>query len=143
MAEYNIRRLNINDFINYKLHINSNIEINKYINFINHILNENHHIIVVEYDDKIIGSGTLLIEHKMTYNGCKMGHIENILVDENMRGKNIGSMIVNELTKIAKQSKCYRIDLTCTSDLKHFYIKNGYTNESTSMTMLVPENYIS
>ena len=90
----------------------------------------------------IIGSGTLLIENKMTYGGCKMGHIENVLVDENMRGKSFGSMIVNYLTNIAKQHKCYRIDLSCKSHLKKFYIKNGYTNESTSMTMLIPDNYI-
>jgi predicted GNAT family N-acyltransferase len=141
MADYKIRKLNINDFINYNLHIHSNIEINKYVNFINNILNENHHIIVVEHDDKIIGSGTLLIEHKMTYNGCKMGHIENILIDENMRERKLGSMIVKALTDIAKQHTCYRIDLTCTSDLKYFYKTNGFTIESTSMTMLIPENY--
>jgi len=136
-----IRKLEINDFTNYTSHINSTITETAYTHFINNILNKNHHIVVIEYESKIIGSGTLLIEHKMTYGGCKMGHIENILVNENMRGKKIGSMIINFLTTIAKENNCYRIDLTCTPELKHFYFSNGYTHESTSMTMLIPENF--
>ena len=141
MEQYTIRKLNINDYINYTTHIQSNITETLYTHFINNILNENHHIVVIEYESRIIGSGTLLIEHKMTYGGCKMGHIENILVNENMRGKKIGSMLINFLTNIAKQYNCYRIDLTCTSGLKHFYFSNGFINENLSLTMLLPDNY--
>jgi glucosamine-phosphate N-acetyltransferase len=141
MSQYIIRPLNINDYTTYISHIHSRVEKKAYNNFINNILNENHQIVVVEYQGKLIGSGTLLIEHKLTYGGCKMGHIENILVDETMRGKKIGSMIVNYLNNIAIHNKCYRIDLTCSNELKPFYISNGYTIKNVSMTRLIPENY--
>ena len=141
MDKFILRNLTINDYLNYKSHINSNIDENKYINFINNILNENHKIIIVEYDNKIIGSGTLLIEYKMTYGGCKMGHIENILVNENMRGKKVGSMLLNYLTNIANQNKCYRIDLSCEPYLKKFYISNGFIKENCNLTMLISTNY--
>ena len=141
MEHYTIRELNINDYTNYTSHINSTITETSYTHFINNILNENHHIVVIEYESRIIASGTLLIEHKMTYGGCKMGHIENILVDECMRGKKFGSMIVNYLTTIAKENNCYRIDLTCVPELKKFYKTNGFINENISFTMLIPENY--
>jgi hypothetical protein len=58
-----------------------------------------------------------------------------------MRGNKFGSMIVNYLTNIAKQNNCYRIDLSCISDLKKFYFSNGFINENLSLTMLLPENY--
>jgi glucosamine-phosphate N-acetyltransferase len=141
MEKYTIRKLDLNDYKQYTTHIQSNISEMLYTHFITDILNENHHIVVIEYESKIIASGTLFIEHKMTYGGCKMGHIENILVDECMRGNKFGSMIVNYLTNIAKQYNCYRIDLTCLPDLKKFYFSNGYTIELTSMTMFLPENY--
>ena len=76
----NIRKIEFSDFLNYKTHINSNISKEFFENFVNNILNENHHILVLEYDNIIVGRGTLLIEEKMTYGGCKMGHIENILI---------------------------------------------------------------
>ena len=141
MEQYTVRNLNTNDYTNYTSHIKSNITEMVFTHFINNILNENHHIVVIEYESKIIGSGTLLIEDKMTYGGCKMGHIENILVDLNMRGKKIGSMIVNYLTNIAKQYNCYRIDLTCVHDLENFYVSNGFINKNISLTMFLPENY--
>ena len=141
MNHYIIRPLIINDYTNYITHIHSKIEEDVFKHFINNILNENHLIVIVEHENNIIGSGTLLIEHKLTYGGCKMGHIENILVDETMRGKKIGSMIVNYLNNIAIRNKCYRIDLTCSNDLKPFYNSTGYTIENASMTMLIPENY--
>ena len=77
----------------------------------------------------------------MTHGGCKMGHIENILVSENMRGKKIGSMLLNHLSNMAKQNKCYRIDLSCEYNLKNFYLSNGFIKENCNLTMLIPTNY--
>lgn len=132
----NIRNIELSDFYNYKTHIKSNISKEYFKNFVNNILNENHHILVIEYDNIIIGSGTLLIEQKMTYGGCKMGHIENILINENMRGNKFGSLIIHELVKIADQKQCYRVDLVCENHLNKFYKSLGFSDNLIGMTLL-------
>jgi glucosamine-phosphate N-acetyltransferase len=137
----NIRNIKFSDFYNYKHHIKSDISEEYYGLFFNTILSDNHHIVVIEYDNKIIGSGTLLIEEKMTYGGCKMGHIENILIDEDMRGKKLGTLLVNELVKIADQKKCYRIDLACEKNLIKFYENIGFNDKLVCMTLLNKEHF--
>ena len=90
---------------------------------------------VIEYDNKIVGSGTLLIEEKMTYGGCKMGHIENILIDVDVRGKKLGTKIMHELVKIADEQKCYRVDLVCENKLVKFYKPIGFNDSLICMTL--------
>lgn len=139
--DYIIRKINSNDYSKYTSHIHSNISGEYFEHFVNNILNDNHFILVIEKDNKIIGSGALLIEEKMTYGGCKMGHIENIYIDESMRGQKFGSILVNELVYIAKQYKCYRIDLSCENHLIPFYQNIGFDTNIISMSMRIEENY--
>jgi glucosamine-phosphate N-acetyltransferase len=139
--DYIIRKISLDDYISYKTHIQSDVSFDFFSNFVNNILNNNHCILVIEKDSKIIGSGTLLIEEKMTYGGCKMGHIENIYIDESMRGKKYGSILVNELVSIAKNHKCYRIDLSCENHLIPFYKNIGFDTNIICMSMHIKENY--
>ena len=139
--DYIIRKISLDDYTIYKTHIQSDVSFDFFSNFINNILNNNHCILVIEKDSKIIGSGTLLIEEKMTYGGCKMGHIENIYIDEFMRGKKYGSILVNELVSIAKNHKCYRIDLSCENHLIPFYKNIGFDTNIICMSMNIKENY--
>ena len=85
-----IRKIQLKDFKQYTTLINTTISLEYFKNFINNILNENHNIFVIELNNNLVGTGTLLLEEKLTYNGCKMAHIENILIDENYRGKGYG-----------------------------------------------------
>jgi len=138
---YIIRNININDYNSYKIHIHTEISKEYFENFINNVLCDNHQIIVIEIDNQIIGSGTLLIEEKLTYGGCKMGHIENILIDENYRKLKLGSILVNKIVHIAKQNKCYRIDLSCEEQITNFYEKIGFHKQIVTMIMLNKENF--
>ena len=54
-------------------------------------------IYVIMNDKKIIGSGTLLIEQKIIHNYGKVGHIEDIIIDNNMRGQGLGKKLINYL----------------------------------------------
>ena len=79
-------------------------EVNKekisFVDFCNFIdkLNENHHIIVIIHNNKIVASGTLLIEDKIIHGMSKVGHIEDIVVDSNSRGLGLGKKIISYLT---------------------------------------------
>ena len=96
---------------------------------------------VIEIGSNIIGSGTLSIEPKLTYGGCKMGHIENILVHPHNRKNGYGEQLVHKLLEYAKENGCYRVDLNCTSELEHFYEKNGFKQKHICMNVYFKENF--
>ncbi len=138
-----IKHLSLDDYSSYKTHIKSNVTLDFYTDFVNNILNDNHIILLLinMKTNEIIASGTLLIEKKLTYGGCKMGHIENILVEEKYRGNGYGKKIVEHLIEYARTSKCYRIDLSCEEKLVDFYSKIGFNNIIVCMSTLFKENF--
>ena len=136
-----IRNIHHNDYEHYKKLINSNITKEAYENFIDNVLGDHHIILVIEIGSNIIGSGTLSIEPKLTYGGCKMGHIENIFVHPAHRKKGYGEQLVHKLLEYAKENGCYRVDLNCTSELEHFYEKNGFKQKHICMNVYFKENF--
>jgi len=136
-----IKNIHHNDYEQYIKLINSNITREAYDKFIDNVLNERHQIIVLEIDGNLIGTGTLLIEPKLTYGGCKMGHIENVLITEKHRGSGYGELLVKNLLEIANEKKCYRADLNCTSELENFYKKNGFKQKHICMNVYFKENF--
>ena len=136
-----IRHIDNIDYNNFIKLINININIDTYKLFISN-LNLNRHIIVLyEKDNKIIGTGSLLIEPKLTYNISYLGHIENIFVDEKYRNKGIGKQIVSYLVNYASDKLCYRIDLACEDKLINFYKGLGFDKQLICMSMLIKENF--
>jgi glucosamine-phosphate N-acetyltransferase len=78
---------------------------------------------------KIIGTGTLFFEPKLSH-GCKyVGHIEDIVVHPEFRGLNIASTILDKLKEFAKPY-CYKVILHCKEELKEFYQKNGFVSSN-------------
>lgn len=98
--------------------------------------NENHLIYVIEDEktNKIITSGTLLIEPKFIHQISNVGHIEDIIVDKNYRGYGLGKIIINHLTNMAKEKNCYKVILDCTEDNISFYQKCGFMQKEFEMT---------
>ena len=80
--------------------------------------------IVIEYNGKIIGYGSIVLESKIR--GRKSAQIEDLVIDENCREKGIGQLLVNELCKRANSLNAYRISLFCKKELITFYEKNGF-----------------
>ena len=90
-------------------------------NFIN---NTSSNSVVGLFNDKIIAYGSLVVENKVR--GEVAGHIEDIVVDSDVRGKMIGVALIKELIKIANEKDCYRITLFCKENLVNFYARNGF-----------------
>jgi glucosamine-phosphate N-acetyltransferase len=129
-------------YLQYKTLIDSNITEEFFCDFIDNVLNKDHIIIILEDDDEnMVGSGTIFIEKKLTYGGCNMGHIENILIDEKYRGNGYGEKMVNKLLEICREKKCYRVDLNCNSELEDFYKKNGFEKKHLCMNIYFKENF--
>lgn len=136
-----IRHINYIDYNNFIKLNNININADTYNLFISN-LNPNRHIIVVyEKDNEVIGTGSLLIEPKLTYNISYLGHIENIFVDEKHRNKGIGKQIIEYLVDYAREKLCYRIDLACEEKLIPLYKGLGFNKQLICMSMLIQDNF--
>lgn len=98
-------------------------------------LNDDHQIIVIEDENKIIATGTLLIETKILHNMGKVAHIEDIVVDRNNRGLGLGLKIINYLVDIAKEKECYKVILNCSEENVPFYEKCGFQRKSNQMSL--------
>jgi glucosamine-phosphate N-acetyltransferase len=99
-------------------------------------LTDNHIIFVLENDqNRIIASGTVLIEQKLIRNMGKVAHIEDIVVDKESNGKGIGKKLINKLTEYAKEQGCYKVILDCRDNVVPFYEKCGFVKKESEMAL--------
>lgn len=86
-------------------------------------------VIVDTRYDKIIGSATLVLEHKFIH-GCSVrGRLEDVVVDDTYRGKQLGKLIVVTVSLLAQRLGCYKMSLDCKDKLIPFYKSIGYVLE--------------
>jgi glucosamine-phosphate N-acetyltransferase len=102
-----------------------NIKREDYDNFIDE-LDETKKIYIIEHNDKIIATGTFFIEKKLIHNWGKVAHIEDIVVDQNYRNKNIGKYLIENILNEIKIFKCYKTILDCDINNIVFYEKCGF-----------------
>lgn len=99
----------------------------------NQILQDNnHHIIVVEEDGKIVSSCVCVIIPNLTHNQQPYAFIENVITDEAYRKKGFATKCLNYAKEIAIKEKCYKIMLLTGSKKDttlQFYRNAGYNSE--------------
>jgi len=83
----------------------------------------------------IVASGTCFLEPKIIHNFMNVGHIEDIVVDANFRGKGIVHNILNHLKNYAVSNNCYKVILDCHQDLVKIYSKSGYIQKGVQMAI--------
>ena len=133
-----IRKLNKNDYDQYLLLINdfkktyfSKIIFEELFD----IINTNSTIWVIEEDEKLIGTGTILYEYKFIRDISKCAHIEDICINKDYRGKNYGTLLIDHLITEAQNNNCYKVILDCNSDLEKFYAKSGLIKSGIQMAL--------
>jgi glucosamine-phosphate N-acetyltransferase len=87
------------------------------------------------YSKQVIGIATLLIEPKLIHNCSVVGHIEDVVVDKNYRGKGLGKRLIDRLTKDARNAGCYKVILDCSECNVPFYEKCGFTRHGVEMSL--------
>lgn len=107
---------------------------NQFNNFID-TLDKNHHIYVLELNNKIVACATFLIEQKLLRGISKVLHIEDVVVDESCRGKGVGKDIIQLLISLAEIQDCYKVILDCDSDHVGFYLKCGFETKGNMMSL--------
>lgn len=87
----------------------------------------------IEYDNKIIGTGKLVFEPKLTHNLCYMAHIEEIVIDKEFRGKGLGKLLIKHL--LDKCKHCYKVILNCNETNIRFYQQCGFNKKDAQMSI--------
>jgi glucosamine-phosphate N-acetyltransferase len=82
----------------------------------------------------IVATGCIIIEQKFIHSGGKVGHIEDIVVDTNLRGKGLGKLLIQHLCQVAQDVGCYKVILNCSSDNAKFYEKCGFIQKEVEMS---------
>ena len=84
-------------------------------------------------NNQIIGTGTIIYEHKFINNGGIVAHIEDIIIGKNYQNMGAGSSLVDFLKKEANERKCYKVILNCEEKYEKFYKKNGFSKHNSEM----------
>lgn len=99
----------------------------------NRIINDKeHHIVVAEEDGKIVSSCVCVIIPNLTHGQRPYAFIENVVTDENYRGKGLATQCLNYAKEIAIHNNCYKMMLLTGSKKEstlNFYRKAGYNSE--------------
>lgn len=89
------------------------------------------YIVVLEdtSSNQVIGSASLIIEHKFIHQCATRGRVEDVVVNNAYRGKQLGKLLLDVLTLLSQEVGCYKISLECKDKLVSFYKQFGYINE--------------
>ncbi|XP_018571247.1 probable glucosamine 6-phosphate N-acetyltransferase isoform X2 [Anoplophora glabripennis] len=90
-----------------------------------------YYVTVIEdtRNNKIIGASSLITEFKMIHNCGLRGRLEDVVVNNTYRGKQLGKLIVLTVSLLAKKLGCYKMSLDCKDSLIPFYKSIGYKLE--------------
>jgi glucosamine-phosphate N-acetyltransferase len=88
--------------------------------------NDDHQTFVFESDNKIIGTATVLVENKLLHYGSKVGHIEDVVVDNKSRMSGVGRGLIEMCVNFCKRKMCYKAILDCSQDNVPFYESCGF-----------------
>lgn len=95
-----------------------------------------HYIFVLEDNNSIVGCATIIIELKLLHGFSKVCHIEDVVIDNTIRGKGYGKFLINYLVDFAKNVKLvYKIILDCSDDKIGFYEKCGFLKKNNQMAI--------
>jgi glucosamine-phosphate N-acetyltransferase len=138
--EYTIRKLTIDDYDSFLIMINefrqTSFTKEEFVDILNKI-KLNSDIWVIEYNNTIIGTATIIYEYKFIFNICKLAHIEDVCIKNEFRKKGLGKMIVQYLVDQAIKNDCYKISLDCSNDNVMFYEACGFEKRANQMTILL------
>ncbi|PYI03482.1 acyl-CoA N-acyltransferase [Aspergillus sclerotiicarbonarius CBS 121057] len=96
--------------------------------------NDEYYLIVIcDGEDRIVGTGSLLVERKFIHSLGMVGHIEDIAVEKNQQGKKLGLRIIQALDFVAEKVGCYKSILDCSETNEGFYLKCGFKRAGLEM----------
>lgn len=72
--------------------------------------NDEYYLLVIcDGADRVVGTGSLIVERKFIHSLGMVGHIEDIAVEKGQQGKKLGLRIIQALDYVAAQVGCYKV----------------------------------
>ena len=96
--------------------------------FENLISNERGSLVVAEESGNVLGMASISFNLALRYNG-EYCQLEELVVDPDARGKNVGGLLIEETIRLAKIRDCKEYGLYIPESTKHnqgFYEKYGF-----------------
>jgi glucosamine-phosphate N-acetyltransferase len=96
-----------------------------------------NYVIVVgeDMDGQVVCTATLLVERKFIHGCGSVGHVEDVVVDERLRGQRVGQRLVKVLSEAARLRGCYKVILDCEEHNVPFYEGSGFKRNSQHMAL--------
>jgi glucosamine-phosphate N-acetyltransferase len=91
------------------------------------------YVVESECGSRVVACGTLVLERKFIRSCATCGHIEDVVVDAEERGKDLGRLIIQALTKVAQECGCYKTILDCSEENAGFYERCGFKRKEIQM----------
>jgi len=90
-----------------------------------------YYITVVEDTSagEIVGAASLIIEQKFIHSAASRGRIEDVVINSEYRGKQLGKLLVETMTLLGKYLGIYKISLECKDSNIGFYESFGYAKD--------------
>ncbi|KAF2722232.1 acyl-CoA N-acyltransferase [Polychaeton citri CBS 116435] len=92
-----------------------------------------HVLVILDGENKIVGTGALIVERKFIHHLGLVGHIEDIAVAKDQQGKKLGLRIIQALDYVAEHVGCYKTILDCSEANEGFYVKCGFKRAGLEM----------
>ncbi len=99
--------------------------------------------IFVAEDGEVVGYAFCIIQQYIDNNiltDIKTLYIDDLCVDENVRGKHIGTLLYNYVKNYAREIGCYNLTLNvweCNGSAKKFYEKQGLIPQKTNLETIL------
>jgi GNAT superfamily N-acetyltransferase len=90
-------------------------------------------LLVIEDEGALFGSATMVIVPNVGHGGRPYAIVENVVVDEAMRGRGIGEQLMHYIVDRAREAGCYKVALTSRkfrTDAHRFYERLGFVASS-------------
>ncbi|PRD23687.1 UNVERIFIED_CONTAM: glucosamine 6-phosphate N-acetyltransferase [Trichonephila clavipes] len=100
---------------------------------------KNRYFITVIEDlstNQVIGTATLAIEKKFIHSAGLRARLEDVVVNNEYRGKQLGKLVVITIRLLAEHIGCYKITLDCKDKMVKFYKQFGFTCETGNNNMM-------
>jgi len=92
------------------------------------ISNERGCLVIAEENGIVLGMASISFNLALRYNG-EYCQLEELVVDQDARGKNVGGLLIEETLRLAKKRGCKEFGLYLLESTKHnqpFYEKYGF-----------------
>merc|ERR1711910_259028 len=78
---------------------------------------------------QVVGAATLVLERKFIHSCGSVGRLEDVVVSDQYRGKQLGKLVVCLASELAVKLGCYKVTLNCADKMIKFYSSLGYSSE--------------